>query len=1281
MLQLLLHNPPNNIAPPTLMAFAETWFTDAMNIPSISQYHWSCLHSPPNPNTNRQSPRGGLALLYHNKLLAVHRIDSISKHFDLAPPGCPIPANHTNTAAILWHIIKIPNLPTFLLAITYIPPQNNNNSYCIDECLKSINSAKSQYPNVPIIIVGDFNLHHSDWDCKDIDLPSSAAIHLANYINDHEMHILNNIYIPDEYTRYKNNNNNSNNININDDSNDDNNGSIIDLVLSTSPNLISNLSFNLEPFISSDHRPITITLEQPSINSNIYEPPHMAWDIHHSLDWETSLPPALSTAYNCIKHQFNCLSNLPHTHSQAQNTIDKTYELFISTLDNTLRQLIGKTEIKHVDKPWFDKPHIKRMYNHMTRVKSLAIKHGMPHMHDHAKSLRRQLQRLVRKEKEKSWGNLVRSLDSNPRSQWKLLKRVTPSSYSPLRSISHPTTKELPTSHQDSLNNLAYAFSLAAEPPPSTIPSYHEQILDRYQHRVQQESQFILASHESDNWTFTASEVKEQLTKQHTNTAPGPDTILPIFLKFSGDHCYYLLSKIYQYSWDHAVLPTQWKEANVMALYKNTGSRSESSSYRPISMTSILIRSFEHLIHKKLVSFLSTRSFFHNLQFGFRSNKSTLDAINYLLSTVKLCCRTESFKDQRHPPVPVVFLDIKKAFDRVWIPLLLLRIEEAGIRGKAFLWINSFLTNRRIRIIDKSLSSVWVPIQYGVPQGCVLSPLLFLIFINSISIKLSLECPLVSPLLYADDKALVPNINRMPYRYQPYLSQLQKALDLLTRWCRESRMAFGFEKTNTIIFCAKQQLDPTTINRIKALRLTNFNITVKDSYIYLGLHLHWRLIWGKQHKLMIKRARQDSYKLTRIATTSKKPHFPAIRTLCVGYLKPRCTYGFQFWSQLLNQKQLREFNSAFIQPVRRCLSLPPTTHQLGLFVESNTPSFTAVRTHSNLSWLYRTKRLPTDHPTHKIYDIENATDRLRKHLIKPIRYAPISAIAVTDTLPDLKERIIPFIALQDPSNSLINIFNSPDFDITQLTKPQLDSLQMWCTHYEWRTGKYVGMAINEDSQDNDNINTKRSIQKRKKRKKNHGNSNRNNNNNNNDNDNNNDDHYNDNDNVNNNLNNNNNNNKNHTTTAPLLQCKPFPFKSHYLYSTDDKSIRLRARLRMNRAYTQSHRARFYNNNNTQPIAPYCTHPPCLNSQLEESPEHILLHCPRYQTLRQKLTDDLKSQANYQQSLSLPLITGSVAVFGNNRKQFEIIITLTSKLLHSINIERKKIRNLLPLDHG
>ena len=108
LIQAMITTPPSGMAPPPLFALTETWLTPEIKLTVPLDYIWSCLHSPIKVSPDRTiTPRGGLALVHHNTVPAV-LLNSYSKHFDLAPPGAPIPKGHSPTAAILWHQVRLP---------------------------------------------------------------------------------------------------------------------------------------------------------------------------------------------------------------------------------------------------------------------------------------------------------------------------------------------------------------------------------------------------------------------------------------------------------------------------------------------------------------------------------------------------------------------------------------------------------------------------------------------------------------------------------------------------------------------------------------------------------------------------------------------------------------------------------------------------------------------------------------------------------------------------------------------------------------------------------------------------------------------------------------------------------------------------------------------------------------------------------------------------------------------------------------------------------------------
>ena len=172
------------------------------------------------------------------------------------------------------------------------------------------------------------------------------------------------------------------------------------------------------------------------------------------------------------------------------------------------------------------------------------------------------------------------SIQADPKSmlKWTIFKRSRGSDRSSLGSF--PNGNGVAPAHLgESLDNLCSHFVASSIPPPLS-PSHTDHDLDsRYLcPRLPSSPTFrisALAPHASDSWTFTEEDVKQQCNTQHTSSAPGCDTILPILLCHIGSSAYKALSAVYSFSWQHAVLPQQWTEANVMALWKGKGNRAD----------------------------------------------------------------------------------------------------------------------------------------------------------------------------------------------------------------------------------------------------------------------------------------------------------------------------------------------------------------------------------------------------------------------------------------------------------------------------------------------------------------------------------------------------------------------------------------------------------------------------------------------------------------------------------------------------------------------------------
>ena len=279
-----------------------------------------------------------------------------------------------------------------------------------------------------------------------------------------------------------------------------------------------------------------------------------------------------------------------------------------------------------------------------------------------------------------------------------------------------------------------------------------------------------------DTFDITESKVKKLLKDLKIGKAPGPDGIPPSILVQAADILSKPLTILFKKSLAEATVPSEWKVAYVSPIFKK-GSRTSANNYRPVSLTSIICKTMEKLVRENLMSHLVSNNIISKHQHGFVPGRSCVTQILEALDS------WTSVLDEGGG-VDVIYMDFQKAFDSVPHRRLLLKLEAAGIQQNVLGWVNSFLSNRKQRVVINGTFSEEADVTSGIPQGSVLGPLLFVLYINDLPNGL-----MSTAKLFADDTKLY---NRSDTVNGP--ADLQSDLDNLQDWSSKWLLKFHPQK-------------------------------------------------------------------------------------------------------------------------------------------------------------------------------------------------------------------------------------------------------------------------------------------------------------------------------------------------------------------------------------------------------------------------------------------------------------------------------------------------------
>ena len=270
------------------------------------------------------------------------------------------------------------------------------------------------------------------------------------------------------------------------------------------------------------------------------------------------------------------------------------------------------------------------------------------------------------------------------------------------------------------------------------------------------------------------------LSGLNVSKAAGPDAIRPLVLKQLCQEIAPVVAVIFQTSFNSGIVPTDWKKAQVCPLFKK-GNKTDPANYRPISLTCILCKTMEHIIASTLTKHFNQHNILYDLQHGFRERRSCETQLIQLVEDLSRNMISGKQTD-------LILLDFSKAFDKVNHLKLLYKLQTHGVQGKALRWIESFLVGRSQTVVLNGNSSDELQVSSGVPQGSVLGPILFLLYINDLPDSLQSQVR-----LFADDTAVYLTVQG-----QADSKKLQNDLDILQEWEREWDMEFNPSKCQVV---------------------------------------------------------------------------------------------------------------------------------------------------------------------------------------------------------------------------------------------------------------------------------------------------------------------------------------------------------------------------------------------------------------------------------------------------------------------------------------------------
>jgi hypothetical protein len=742
-----------------------------------------------------------------------------------------LPSRFHNLELVVIDILLGNNNGVRLAVVYYPPDQLSNLSTC--QLLVSAFMFISN-TNLSICIAGDFNLPLMDWT-NNCSPNNNVYIEFLSYFTSNSLVQL-----------------------VNFPTREDN---ILDVILSDNPQQICNIR-SCAPIGSSDHLSVLYELVLNSDTvTNVFIDPTSTQDSYRfnfsNFKYDRADWASIRTSLSVIDWFYvfdECVST------------DQCWTNICSILQDVFNTFIPK---KNIPKPGHRNCGSKIQYKR--KVYSKRIRRALNKKLAAWRSFKNGRSNVNRAKFNKCATNLKKTIFyEDIKKENKLIESGSSRSF--FSHIKRKTSKrdEIPPLMNPGIDSFVYSDAEKA----SLLNSYFSSVFTEDDHNLPHfEITKVLTDKLSvSNIYFSEFTVAHKIKKLKNSCSPGYDSFTVTPLKKLNFVIAKPLSMLFNISMNTGEIPKAWKNSIVVPIFKK-GDKSDKKNYRPISLTSIICKLMESIIKDDLLTYLRKNELIYSKQYGFMPRRSTntqlLRYFNDLSSCLINGCQVDS-----------IYLDYSKAFDSISHNKLIFKLGRYGVSGNLLQWLTSFLTGRLQSVKVGSCYSEWSIVRSGVPQGSVLGPILFLIYVND----LISSCPELNSLfLFADDAKCFATINSLSD-----CETLQKSLDSISGWSNLWQLSLAADKCQVISFSNKKVASFDFIYNINSVPL----LKVKD-VMDLGVRFTNDFSFSSHIKEICNKARR---KASIILNCFKSKNQETLFRAFTVFVRPTLDYCSNLWS-------------------------------------------------------------------------------------------------------------------------------------------------------------------------------------------------------------------------------------------------------------------------------------------------------------------------------------------------------------------------------------------------